>query len=145
MSIKFEIVTPERVVLQDDVLHIVVPTREGEITVLPNHIPLVAMLKPGVLEVKKIDGSVEIMSVSGGFLEVLRDKVVVLADTAERAIEIDLDRAEEARARAEKIKREAVSRDDVNYADLSSQIAKELARVHAARKWRKIQRLDNVS
>lgn len=103
------------------------------------------MLMPGVLEVKKEDGSVEIISVSGGFLEVLRDKVVVLADTAERAIEIDIDRAEEAKAKAEKIKIEAVSRDDVNYADLATQIAKEMARVHAAKKWRKIQRLDNVS
>ena len=94
--IKFEIVTPERVVLKEEILQITVPTKMGEITVLPDHIPLVSSLLPGVVHVKKKDGQDEIMSISGGFLEVLKDKVVILADTAERAEELDLDRAEEA-------------------------------------------------
>lgn len=144
LNIKFEIVTPERVVLHEDILQVTVPTREGEISVLPNHIPLVAMLVPGVIEVKTTE-KLEIISVSGGFLEVLKDKVVILADTAERAAEIDVDRAEEARARAEKLKLEAVHRDDVDYTALSSQIAKEMARTRAFKKWRKIKGPENVS
>lgn len=83
--IKFEIVTPERTVLKQDILQVTLPTQSGEITILPDHIPLVSILKPGVLKIKTADQETEIMSVSGGFIEVLRDKVVILADTAERA------------------------------------------------------------
>jgi F-type H+-transporting ATPase subunit epsilon len=139
--IKFEIVTPERVVLKEEVLQITVPTRNGEITVLPNHIPLVASLQPGVIEVKTKNGETEIMSVSGGFIEVLKDKVVILADTAERAIEIDEKRAEEAKERAEKIKKEAVHRDDVDFAGMTALIEKELARTRAVRRWKNLKNL----
>ena len=69
MFIKFEITTPERVVLKEEVAQITVPTRNGEITVLPNHIPLVSVLEPGVIEVIKSNGEREVMSVSGGFIE----------------------------------------------------------------------------
>ena len=99
--IKFEIATPERVVLKEEITQVSVPTVEGEITVFPGHLPLVSILKPGVLELKKVDASTEIISVSGGFIEVLHDKIIILADTAERAEEIDIARAEEARKRAE--------------------------------------------
>lgn len=98
--IKFEIVTPERTVLKEEILQVTVPTRQGEITVLANHIPLVASLQPGVIELVKNGGEKEVMSVSGGFIEVLKDKVVILADTAEMAEEIDVTRAEEAHKRA---------------------------------------------
>jgi len=140
-TMKFEIVTPERVVLKEDIAQITVPTREGEITVLPKHIPLVSILKPGVIEAKKEDGATEIMSVSGGFIEVLRDKVVILADTAERAEEIDIDRAEEARRRAEETKRNIINKDDVRFAALSAKIETELARAKAAKRWKKIKSL----
>lgn len=143
-TIKFEIVTPERVVLKDFVTQITVPTKDGEITVLPNHIPLVATLKPGVIEVKMENGGFEVMSVSGGFIEVLKDKVVILADTAERAHEIDEARAEEARKRAEDLKTQAIHKDDVDYTALSALIEKEFARTRAAKRWRKIKNLDNV-
>jgi len=88
-TIKFEIVTPERTVMKEEILQITVPTQSGEITVLPDHIPLVSILKPGVLELKKADGEVEVISVSGGFIEVLKNKIVILADSAERAVELD--------------------------------------------------------
>jgi F-type H+-transporting ATPase subunit epsilon len=139
--IKFEIVTPERVVLKKEVLQVTVPTRNGEITVLPNHIPLVASLQPGVIEVKLKTGETEIMSVSGGFIEVLKDKVVILADTAERAHEIDEKRADEARERAEKIKKEAVHKDDVDFAGMTALIEKELARTRAAKRWKRLKNL----
>jgi len=136
--IKFEIVTPEGPVFKEDVAQVTVPTKQGEITVLPNHIPLVASLMPGVIEIKKLDGGGDIMSVSGGFIEVLRNKVVILADTAERAEEIDMTRAEEARARAEETKKDIRHFDQKSFAGLSAKIAKELARSRAVKRWKKI-------
>jgi F-type H+-transporting ATPase subunit epsilon len=136
--IKFEIATPERVVLKEEIFQVTVPTEEGEITVLPKHSPLVSILKPGVLEIKKVDGEIEIMSVSGGFVEVLLNKIVVLADTAERAEEIDLDRAEEARKKAEESLKNLRSVDASQFASLSAMIEKELARTRTAKKWRNL-------
>jgi len=136
--IKFEIATPERVVLKDEILQVTIPTTEGDITILPKHSPLVSILKPGVLELKKIDGSIEIISVSGGFVEVLLNKTIILADTAERADEIDLERAEEARKRAEESLKNLRDIDATQFANLSAQIEKELARTRSARKWRNL-------
>jgi F-type H+-transporting ATPase subunit epsilon len=142
-TIKFEIVTPERVVLQEDILQITVPTTSGEITVLPDHIPLVSVLAPGVIEVKRADNIIEIMSVSGGFIEVMGDKIVILADTAERAEELDEARIQEAQARAEKLKEEAQNIDDVQFAAVTAKMEKELARLRAVNKWRKIKGAEN--
>jgi len=135
-TIKFEIATPERVVLKSEVTQVSVPTRTGEITILPNHIPLVSVLAPGVIEAREAGGEAVIMSVSGGFIEVFKDKVVILADTAERAEEIDERRVEEARLRAEKIKEEATRTDAEAFAGISAKIAKELARFRAIRRYR---------
>ncbi len=140
--IKFEIVTPERIVLKEQVTQVTAPTRQGEITVLPGHIPLVASLQPGVIEIVKSDGTQDIMSVSGGFIEVLKDKVVILADTAERAEEIDIDTVEEARKQAEKIKTETRHFDRERFTNISAQISKELARTKAVKRWKKIKSVD---
>ena len=137
-NIKFEIVTPERVVLREEILQITVPTTSGEITILPDHIPLVSVLKPGVIEVKGLDNQVKVMSVSGGFIEVLHDKIVILADTAERAEEIDEVRVEEARMRAEELKKTAKNADDVEFTNIAAQLEKELARMRAVNRWRKL-------
>lgn len=136
--IKFEIVTPERVVLKEMIKQVTVPTQEGEITVLPKHMPIVATLKPGVIEIKKEDDSVEIASVAGGFIEVLRNKVVILADTAERAEEIDEERAEEARKRAEESLKNIRQFDAERFAGINAVIARELARSKAVMRWKKI-------
>lgn len=136
--IKFEVVTPERVVLRDDILQVTIPTKAGEITVLPDHIPLISILKPGIIEAKNKDGQRDVVAVSGGFIDVQRHKIVILADTAERAEEIDLEKAEEARKRAEKIKENAIHGDDVNFTDMTLKIEKELARSSAVKRWRKI-------
>jgi F-type H+-transporting ATPase subunit epsilon len=141
-AIKFEIVTPECIVLKEQILQVSVPTKQGEITILPNHIPLVASLASGVLEIVKADGGREVISVSGGFIEVLKDKVVILADTAERAEEIDIARAEEARARAEKLKSDLKHFDREQFTSLSAQIAKELARTRAAKRWKKLKNIE---
>jgi F-type H+-transporting ATPase subunit epsilon len=137
-TIKFEIVTPERVVLKQEILQITVPTASGEITVLPDHIPLVSILKSGVIEIKRADNVVEIIAVSGGFLEVMKDKVVILADTAERAEELDEVRIKEAREKAEKLKEEAKNVDDVQFTNIAAKIEKELARLRAVNRWRKL-------
>lgn len=140
--IHFEIVTPERVVLKEEILQITLPTKAGEITVLPNHIPLVSSLIPGVVHIKKKDGADEIISISGGFLEVLKDKVVILADTAERAEELDLTQVEEARRRAEELKKQARSGDQINFAEVNAAIERELARTKAVKRWRKLKNLE---
>lgn len=131
-TIKFEITTPEKKVYSEDVEQITIPTLEGEITVLPGHIPLVAALKAGELRVIKNKEEIP-MAVSGGFIEVTPDKVVVLADSAEHAEEIDEKRAEEAKARAAKLMTEKKF-DAEEFAVLSAKIEKELARLHVAKK-----------
>ncbi|MEK7203319.1 MAG: ATP synthase F1 subunit epsilon [Patescibacteria group bacterium] len=136
-SIKFEIVTPERVVLKEEILQITVMTKAGEITVLPHHIPLVSTLAPGVIHIKKKNNEEEIISISGGFLEVLKNKIVILADTAERAEEIDITRAEKAYLRADEIKKNARRADQINFVEINASIAKELARTRAVKRWRK--------
>lgn len=100
MPLKLEIVTPERVVFSEEgVDSVTLPGSEGELTVLPSHAPLMTELRPGPLVFRKAGEEIDV-ALSGGFLEVRDDKVVVLADTAERSDEIDAARAEEARRRA---------------------------------------------
>lgn len=101
-TIKLEIVTAESSIFSDDVDIVIAPGSEGEMAILPKHAPLMTALKEGELRTRK--GKEEYsLCVSGGFLEVRPDRVIVLADSAERAEEIDIDRAEEARRRAEKL------------------------------------------
>ncbi|HNX11051.1 MAG TPA: ATP synthase F1 subunit epsilon [bacterium] len=141
-TIRFEIVTPERVVLKEDILQVSVPTQSGEVTILPDHIPLVSILRPGVIEVKKENGEQEVMSVSGGFVEVLKNKIVILADTAEIAVELDETRIEEARQKAEEMKKWK-DIDAVQFAEINALIEKQLARSKAVKRWRNIKSLKN--
>jgi F-type H+-transporting ATPase subunit epsilon len=98
-KLRLEIVTAERAVFTDEVDMVVAPGGDGELGILPRHAPLLTTLQPGVLRLKN-DGEETLMAVSGGFMQVYRDRVLVLADTAERADEIEEGRAEEARQRA---------------------------------------------
>jgi len=139
-TINFEIVTPERTLLKTKILQVTVPTQEGDITVLPEHTPLVSSLKTGVLEITKEDGNLEIMSVAGGFLEVLLDKVVVLADNADRAQEIDEKETEKARKRAEDILNNLRDDDKEMFAEVSAQLERELAKTKTIKRWRNIKR-----
>lgn len=100
MPIRLEVVTVERSVFSEDVDVVIAPGIDGELSILPHHAPLLTALAYGELVARK--GSEEhIFAIGGGFLEVRPDKVVVLADVAERAEEIDVERAETARRRAE--------------------------------------------
>ena len=99
-SIKLDIVTAERVVYSEDVDVIIAPGVEGQLGILPHHAPLMTTLQAGELVVRR-GGEEDTLAISGGFLEVRPDRVIVLADSAERAEEIDMERAEAAKQRAE--------------------------------------------
>lgn len=99
-TFRLEIITAERQVFADDVNVLVAPGIEGELGILPHHAPLMTILTPGELLIRK-DGEEIYLAVSGGFLEVRPDKVIILADACERAEEIDIERAEQAKRRAE--------------------------------------------
>ena len=101
MPLLLEIVTPERLAYSDEVDSVQLPGIEGELGVLPHHAPLVSTLGVGELRIRK-GGAEESFAIVGGFLQVLPTKVIVLAETADMASEIDLERAQEARREAEK-------------------------------------------
>lgn len=127
--------TMERIVYEDDVDSVTLPTKSGEITILVNHVPLVSVLNSGELMIKKDEKEIFI-AVSGGFIETDGKTLTVLADMAERAEEIDEKKADEARAKAEELML-ARKGDDVGYADAMAHMERELARLKVARKFRK--------
>ena len=99
-SIKLDIVTAERVTYSEDVDVVIAPGVQGQLGILPHHAPLMTVLQAGELRVRKGEEELS-LALTGGFLEVRPDRIIVLADAAERAEEIDMTRAEEARRRAE--------------------------------------------
>jgi F-type H+-transporting ATPase subunit epsilon len=101
VPLKLEIVTPERLAYSDEVDSVVVPGADGELGILPHHAPLVATLGVGELRIRK-GGLEESFAIVGGFLQVRPDKVVVMAETADLAADIDLEKAQEARREAER-------------------------------------------
>ena len=114
-TLHLEIVTQERRLFTGEVDMVVAPGSDGEMGILPHHASLLTTLKEGVLKVKH-DGREDLFSVGGGFMEVQPDRVIVLADAAERAEEIDLARAEEARRRAEELLKERPAGIDIEKA-----------------------------
>ena len=132
MPLKLEIVTQERrVYLADDVEMVIAPGSEGELGILPRHAPLITSLEEGVMRVKRAAGREDVLAIHGGFMEVLPDQVTVLADAAERAEEIDLARAEEARQRAEELMKQR-REDKVDYARAETVLRRSLVRLKAA-------------
>jgi F-type H+-transporting ATPase subunit epsilon len=100
MPIQLEIVTPEKLAYSDEVDSVQLPGSEGELGVLPHLAPLISTLGAGELRLRK-GGIEESFAIIGGFLQVLPDKVVVMAETADMASDIDLEKAQEARRQAE--------------------------------------------
>ncbi len=101
MPLHLEVITPERRVYADDVDMVIAPGADGYLGILPHHAPLLTGLGPGEFRVKK-GGTEEVLAVFGGFMDVRGDRVVVLTDAAEHVEDIDLQRAQEARERAQK-------------------------------------------
>ncbi len=132
--IKLDVVTAERVVFSDDVDVVIAPGVEGQLGVLPHHAPLMTMLKPGELLVRK-DGEEFSLVITGGFLEVRPDRVIVLADAAERVEEIDVARTEEARRRAQERLMERIP--EVEAARAQAALLRALARIEVVQRRRK--------
>ncbi|HBK85578.1 MAG TPA: F0F1 ATP synthase subunit epsilon [Firmicutes bacterium] len=130
-SLHLEIVTPERTVFSQEVTMVIAQTVDGQIGVLPGHIPLVTVLETGVMRVQVDQEQEQKLAVSGGFLEMSPDnKLTILAQTAELADEIDVERARQALARAEARlngKREGI---DIVRAEIAMQ--KAITRLRAA-------------
>ena len=135
MPIHCEIVSQDRIVFQDDVDMVVLPGTAGEMGILPNHSPVLTTLKFGVIRVKN-KGVEEYFTVSGGIAEVQPDQVTVLADAAENVKEINIQRAEEARVRAEQALKEGVGKDSDAYLKIQAAMRRSNLRIDAARRYR---------
>lgn len=137
-ALRVQIVTAEREVLaEDDVDMVVAPGSEGVLGILPRHAPLLTTLHPGIVRIKK--GSVEeATAIGGGFLQIARDRVLILADTAERGSEVDAARAEEARKRAQEMLADAVRSGEQLKAEAARvAIRRETARVEVVQHHRR--------
>jgi F-type H+-transporting ATPase subunit epsilon len=130
MPIQLEIVTPERRAYADEVDMVLVPGIEGELGILPHHTPLVSLLGVGELKIRK-GGDEESFAIVGGFLQVGPDKVVVMAETADMASEIDLEKAREARREAERAL-EAGFHEGADLAAARAQLQQALLRIQVA-------------
>jgi len=130
MPFQLEIVTAERVILSEEVDQVVVPGAAGRMGILARHEPLMTSLIPGELDIIR-RGERTPYAISGGFMEVLPDRVSILADTVERADEIDESRAEAARQRAEQLMRER--RSDQELAIAEAQLRRAMIRLQVAR------------
>ena len=132
LQFHYTVVTPERIVFDGEADSISVMTSMGEITVLPHHVPLLALMKAGEMRVRE-GSNEELLATSTGMFEVRQDgSVVVLADTAERIDELEISPIEEAKQRAEAALIEARNQNDVMYADAAAHLERELARYRVA-------------
>lgn len=139
-KILLKIVTPERLVLEEMVDQVTIPTTEGEVTILPEHIPVVATLASGDVVAKVGDEYVP-MAASGGFLEVKNGtdgntEVAILADFAEHVAEMTDDKVEAAKARAEELRKLAEDKGTVDFEHFATELERSLTRVKIADKWR---------
>lgn len=132
MKIDLQVVTPEKIAFEGEIDQISLPTKDGQITILPKHISLVSTVKSGELVIK--NGEEEIlMAVYGGFVEVRKNQVRVMTDVAERVDEIDEEKAQKARDEAQRKLQEKDRMDDVDFADAVRQLEKSLALLKAVK------------
>ncbi len=136
MPIQCDIVTQERIVFSDQVDAVNLPGTEGRMGILPNHSPLLSALDFGEVVVRK-DGREEYFAIGGGFVEVQPDHVTILADSAEQADEIDVERAERARVQAEEVMRTGVKDDPERIAAVRASLLRAEARVNVGRRRRR--------
>ncbi len=139
MPIRCEIVSQDRIVFQGDVDIIVLPGADGVMGILPHHAPVLTTLKYGVITLRS-KGEEQFFTVAGGFAEVQPDQVTVLADAAENVEEIDVQRAEAARQRAEDLLQQGAPEDPDRYLALQAALRRSTLRLDAARRYRQGQR-----
>ena len=135
MPLNLQIVTAEKTVYNDQGDIVTAPGELGEMGILPQHAPLLSTLNPGELRYRR-GGTEESLVIGGGFIEVLNNKVIVLADSAERLDEIDITRAEQARQRAEERLRNRNNLNDEEQAAIEASLRRALARLDVARRRR---------
>lgn len=135
MPIQCEIATQDRLLYQGQADIVVAPGSEGEMGILPHHAPLLTTLGFGLLRVRHAGGE-EVFAIAGGFMEVQPDSVIVLADVGENVAEIDMARAEAARARAEELLKAGPPPDTDEYLALEAALRRSKLRLEAARRYR---------
>ncbi|MGC9336078.1 MAG: F0F1 ATP synthase subunit epsilon [Anaerolineae bacterium] len=135
-KLRCEIVTAERTVFQDDVDMVVAPGIEGQLGILPKHAPLMTALTFGELIIHRQNQPDEFIAIGGGFMEVGPEHVTILADSAERAEEIDMARADEARQRAQELM-EQKRREDVDFALAEAALRRSMIRMKVAKRRRR--------
>lgn len=140
MTIQCDIITQERIVFSGQVDAVNLPGIEGRMGILPNHSPLLTMLDFGEVLVRT-NGREEYFAIGGGFVEVQPDHVTILADSAEQADEIDVERAERARQRAEEVMRTGVKDDPDRVAAIRASLLKAQVRADVGRRRRRAQAL----
>lgn len=133
MPIQCDIVTQERTVFSEQVDYVSLPGVEGVMGILPNHASLLTALQFGEVMVRQ-EKDEQYFAIGGGFAEVQPDHVIILADSAEQAEEIDLERAEQARLRAEELMKEGVSADAVRYAQIEAALKRAQIRIDISMK-----------
>ena len=130
-TFRLEVITPDRVVLSDDeIVSVVAPGIEGYFGVLADHAALMSEIEVGRIDFRRSNGSSDAMAVSGGFVEVLENKVTVLAESAELAEQIDIDRAQRAKTRAEE--RISAHSPDTDVARAQAALHRAINRLHVA-------------
>ncbi len=139
-SLRIDIVTAERVVYSEDVDAVIAPGVEGQLGILPHHAPLMTTLQAGELLVRR-EGEEDSLAISGGFLEVRPDRVIILADTAERAEEIDMTRADAAKRRAEQRLKEKGATPGLDEARCETALSRAIARLTVSEKVKRRRKL----
>lgn len=138
-TLKLKIVTPERLILEEDVDQVTFPTTEGELTILPDHIPLIAGLASGDV-VAVLNGEHMPYAVAGGFVEVKKEEgtttVAILADFAEHISALSDELIAKSKARAEELRKQVENNEVVNFEHFASELERSLTRVRIADKWR---------
>ena len=140
MTIRCEIVSQDRTVFEGDVDIVVIPGTDGEMGILPRHSPVLTTLKYGIIKIRR-GGNEELFTVAGGVAEVQPDIVTILADAAENVEEIDINRAEEARRRAEEVLARGIPADTDAYLAMEAALRRSNLRLDAVRRYRRGTRL----
>lgn len=140
-NIKLKVITPERLVLEETVEQVTLPTVNGEITILPDHLPLISSLASGDI-VAVIGGEYIPIAVVGGFLEVKKNnngitEVAILADFAEHVADITEEKVREAEEKAERLKKEMQNKEHVDFEHFEAELERSLTRVKIADKWQR--------
>ncbi len=131
-AFRVEVIAPDRVFYEGEAILLELYTTEGEIGILKGHIPLTAVVAPGLLRIRESESDVKVAALHAGFIEILQDSVRILAEVVEWPDEIDLNRAEEARIRAERRLSEKATETNLARAELA--LRKSIVRIEATKK-----------